>query len=120
MFQIRRGIQQGSHLFVAHYGREFSPDLGLDNLLDEPLSLQRLRVEEFERGDSNLQSGPSDLLLMYQVQLILANIFRPQILWRLVEEPGEVCHARNIRTDRQPAKLPQPRESMSSPGTTPI
>ena len=32
MLQIRRGIQQGSHLFAAQYRREFSPDLGLGNL----------------------------------------------------------------------------------------
>ena len=109
MLQIRRGIQQGRHLFVAHDRREFSPDLGLDNLLDEPLLFQRLRVEEFERGDAHLQSGPSDFLLVYQVQLILANVFRPQMFWRLVEEPGEVRHGLGVRTDRQRGIIPQPK-----------
>ena len=109
MLQIRRGIQQGRHLFVAHDRREFSPDLGLDNLLDEPLLFQRLRVEEFERGDAHLQSGPSDFLLMYQVQLILANVFRSQMFWRLVEEPGEVRHGCNMGTDCEPGIIPQPK-----------
>jgi hypothetical protein len=66
----------GCHLFVAHYRRGFSPDLGSDNFPHEPPLFQRLRVEEFERGDAYLQSGPSEFLLMYQVQLTLANVFR--------------------------------------------
>ncbi len=107
MLQIRRGIQQGSHLFAAQYRREFSPDLGLGNLLDEPLLFQRLCVQEFERGDAYLHSGPSDFLLMYQVQLILANVFRSQMVWRLVEEPGEVRHGLDVRTDRQRGIIPQ-------------
>src|SRR6266849_7570959 len=107
MLQMRRGIQQGRHLFVAHYRREFSPDLGLGNFLDEPLLFQRLRVEEFERGDAYLQSGPSDFLLMYQVQLIPANVFRSQMVWRLVEEPGEIRHELNVRTDRKRGIIPQ-------------
>jgi len=45
----------------------------------------------------------------YQVQLILANVFRSQMLWRLVEKPSEVCHGCNIGTDRQPRIIPQPK-----------
>jgi hypothetical protein len=41
------------------------------------------------------------------MQLIVANVLRPQMVWRLVEVPGEVCHGFGLRTDRQPRIIPQ-------------
>jgi hypothetical protein len=70
---------------------------------------QRLRVEELERGIAHLQSGPGEFLLMYQVQLIVANVFRPQMVWRLVEVPGEVRHGLDVRTDRVLRIVSQPK-----------
>ena len=86
--------------------REFSPDFGFGNFLDEPALFQRLRVEEFEPGGAYLQGRPRDLLLMNQVQLILANVFRPQTVWPLVEVPGEVRHGLGVRADRQRGIIP--------------
>src|SRR6202035_179582 len=74
MLQVRRGIEQRGHLFAAQYRRESSPDLGSGNFLYEPVLFQRLGIEELERRDSYLQSGPREFLLMYQVQLILADV----------------------------------------------
>ncbi len=54
MLQIRRGMEQRRHLFAAQHRREFSPDFGSGNLLDEPVLFQRFGVEELERGDPYL------------------------------------------------------------------
>jgi hypothetical protein len=94
---------------LQEHRREFSPDFGFGNFLDEPALFQRLRIEEFEPGDAYLQSGPREFLLMYQVQLILANVFRPQTVWRFVEVPGEVRHGLDVRADRQRGIVPQPK-----------
>ncbi len=55
MLEIRRGIQHGGNFFAAQDGRQLSMDFRFSNLLNEPASLQGLRVEELERGIPNLK-----------------------------------------------------------------
>jgi hypothetical protein len=66
-----------------------------------------LSVEELECGGTHLQGGPSDLLLLDQVQLVSANVFQPTLVWRLVEVPCEVRHCFDVRTDRLLGTVPQ-------------
>lgn len=68
-----------------------------------------LRVEEFERGVTYLQSGPGNLPLVDEMQLVVTDLIRPQTVWRQVEVAGEIRHGLDVRVDRQLGVVPKPK-----------
>ena len=80
MLEVKRGIQHGGHFLAAQHGREFPLDFRFGHLLDEPALFQGSRVEELERGIPYLESGPGELPLVDEMQLVVTDLLRSQML----------------------------------------
>ena len=80
MLEVDGGIEQAPHFLPAQDGGELSPLLGFGHLVVKPGLLEGAGVEKLERGDANPESGPSQLSLIDEVQLVLADVLGAEVL----------------------------------------
>src|ERR1700685_525618 len=90
MAEVLRRRQQRFHFFLAENDRELFLAARQGNPLDLNLSGQGMTVEEAEPADGLNIARRLYVLLIEQVQLPRADLFRPQLVGRLVEVFGEI------------------------------
>jgi len=92
-------VKEPSDLSLAeHHGQSFRL-LGIGDVADGPITLERDAIEETQRRDDLNQIAERDASLVDQIYLVLTNLFRPEQLRRLAEMPGEVGNAGDVGSD---------------------
>ena len=78
--------------FLGTHHRELTMPFGPRNLFEQIASLQRLHVEEAQRGHMLLDRAPLQLLRLKQVGLILTQVVRTELVGWLLEMVGEFLY----------------------------
>jgi len=79
--------------------RELARAFGPGDIFEQITTLQRLDIEEAERGHMLLDSARVQLFLLKQVGLILAQVLRTELIGRLVKMVGEFLDDSNVSLD---------------------
>jgi len=79
--------------------RELARAFGPGDVFEQITTLQRLDIEEAERGHMLLDSARVQLFLLKQVGLILAQVLRTELIGRLVKMVGEFLDDSNVSLD---------------------
>ena len=80
MLGVHPGIKQGAYFLPTQDGGEFAPFLGLGHFLVKPGLLEDGGVKKLERGEAQANGEPGQLALVEQLQLVMADVFRPQLV----------------------------------------
>jgi len=90
--ELARGLQERGHFGGAQQGGERLGPLRVGNKLNHRGLLECDAVEEAERTDNLDDTRPGEVPFLDEIQLILADMFRAQAVWRGPKVLGKVGH----------------------------
>src|SRR5467141_2242458 len=86
------GVDELSHFFLAQDGRQRESPFRIGSLGGAPGSLERLGIEEPQRGKIYRDGARCVLPLREQFRLIFANVLRAQAIRRTMEASRKIFH----------------------------
>ena len=99
--EVCRRRQQRFDLFPAQNDREFLLAAWHRNAVDVELPVQGMAVKETQSADGLNVCRRADLLLVEQVQLVLPDLLRAELVRRLVEVCGELGDRADVTVHRR-------------------
>jgi hypothetical protein len=100
MLQIVWGHKDSSDIGVAEDSRELSLPPGIGNMVQHPRVPECGVIEKAEGTDGLIKGGPGDLLVMGEIVLVGADVFRPQAVGWGVKVLCKVGDAPQVAADR--------------------
>src|ERR1019366_1077149 len=99
--QVGRRLNQARDFFRTQYDRQLLRSLQQRQIVEVQIApLQGLLVEKPQRAHAQRDRSDSQLLLLQQMQLKLADLFGAHQLRGLTEVAGELLHGQNVAANR--------------------
>ena len=94
-----RRLQQRFDFFATEDQRQFSCTPRERDAFDGDFPAERVGVEKAQSADHLNIGRKRNLFLFHQEQLVLANVFGAELVWRFAEVPGELVDAMQVNPD---------------------
>jgi len=85
-------LQEARDLLIAEDHRQLERLLGHRDVVHGPRFSQRHLVQEAQCRDGDADAAGGKLAVLHKVHLILADLLRPQCIWRARKVSGEQRH----------------------------
>ena len=96
MHQVAGGADEPSYFILTEHGWQASMMLGKRDGIEQIGSPERLDEQEPQSRGLSFDGARRELAIAKQVNLILANVVWPQLIWRPAEIPGELLDRMDV------------------------